>query len=136
MLKFKNKIFFLLCLSSISACASSTTSSSWDCPRQKGVGCVNINGADNSSLNSDNHNSNKCGKSCKKHKKILIKNLKKKENLTLNQTSNNMTSSLDINLRSSEKVSRVMFSDFIDSNGNKHEPSIVYYVDEQTSWIK
>jgi type IV conjugative transfer system lipoprotein TraV len=137
-------LYLLLILIFLSSC-SSTTSSSWDCPRQNGVGCININGADNShnlglnsnySNNKNNNNYTKCDKACKKRKKQLLKNLKLKEHKQSLSKNLLLKDKETFSLRSSEKVSRVLFSSFIDEQGNNHDESIVYYVDEQPSWIR
>ena len=126
----------------LSSC--STTTSSWDCPMQDGAGCRTIYEADH------NVDSNCKGKKCKKaqkelsskyiDKKAFINHIKEteksekgKNTQSYSETQYNTSTGLK-SLRTKEKVSRVVFAPFIDSNGNRHEESVVYIVDEQPNW--
>lgn len=48
---------------------------------------------------------------------------------------NNLIPDNSQNLRSQEKIGRIWFAPFIDSDGNQHLESIVYVVDEESKWL-
>ena len=135
-------IILLSLLFILSSC--STTKGSWDCPMQDGAGCRTIYEADHD-VDSD-CKGKKCNKKLKKqsekyiNKKAFIKHIKETEkskkgkNVSIySENQNNKPTALK-SLRTNEKVSRVVFAPFIDSNGNRHEQSTVYIVDEQPNW--
>jgi type IV conjugative transfer system lipoprotein TraV len=58
------------------------------------------------------------------------------QDLTTNSTIiKDLTSNNSQNLRSQEKIGRIWFAPFIDSDGNQHLESIVYVVDEEPKWL-
>lgn len=61
---------------------------------------------------------------------------KNPQDLTTNSTIiKNLTPDNNKNLRSQEKIGRIWFAPFIDSEGNQHLESIVYVVDEESKWL-
>jgi hypothetical protein len=111
--------YSLIFLVLLNAC--SPTSSSWSCKATLNGMCKSIGEIDsgyNDKLKSNSINL-KDEKNSKKNKEDNLKNI----------------TSFD-DYRSEEKVSRVMFSPYIDEAGNRHDKSIVYYLEQKAEWKK
>jgi hypothetical protein len=93
----------------------SPVSSSWGCKGNLTGSCRTISEIDDNSLSFDDE-----------------KNLRDfKEQKTQGNT--NDSHSFDI-YRSKEKVARVLFAPYIDKAGNRHDKSIVYYLERKSNW--
>ncbi len=57
------------------------------------------------------------------------------DSITSSTIIKNLTSDNSQSLRSQEKIGRIWFAPFIDSDGNQHLESIVYVVDEEPKWL-
>lgn len=112
-----------ICLISICLCliasACSPVSSYWSCKGHVKGSCKTINEIDNNS--SENNN-------------INLKNSFKNKNETESLQNNNISSFDDF--RSKESVARVVFSPYVDAAGNRHDVSIVYYLEQKSEWRK
>lgn len=115
-MKSKNYLI-LLAVSLVVSCAP--ISSNWSCKSSLAGTCRNIGEIDNNYAKNDYDDNN-----------IMVKNNKTKSKVAM--TEENITSFNDY--RSKEKVSRVMFSPYIDEAGNRHDKSVVYFLEEKAEW--
>lgn len=127
------KFILIFLLLNISSC--SNTKSSWDCPIL-GAGdgnCRSIKRADLIHKLSENNNN----QFSEIPSKINIKlTTLKTENVNKNKTNKeDQISDSKPLLRTEEKIGRVWFAPFIDSDGNQHSQKIIYVVDEQAKWM-
>ncbi len=140
------KQLLILTLFIISSC-SSNIKGSWTCPILEGGkgSCVSIGDADGYQLSNNNSNLSAAPEGYfDKQQKIQIKliapKLKDLKKLTTTQTSSltNPTQNLgrsSSQLRTEEKVGKIWFAPYIDSDGNQHGENIIYVVDEKPKWI-
>ena len=94
----------------------SPVSSSWTCK-------TNLKGTCNSIWEIDNDDQ----KDETKKNINLKKNFKQKVYKTNNTTNFN-------DFRSKERVARVVFSPYVDEAGNRHDISVVYYLEQKSDW--
>lgn len=132
-------LFILLLIFSITSC-SSNVKGSWSCPTLEGGkgNCVSISEADE--FNLSNNNTRLPESYFDKQQKIEIKliapKLKDLQRLTTSPQQNptpqtNPTSKL----RTTEKIGKIWFAPYIDSDGNQHGENVIYIVDEKSKWI-
>jgi type IV conjugative transfer system lipoprotein TraV len=133
--------FLVLTLITVLTSCSSNVKGSWSCPLLEGGkgSCVSIAEADDFRL-ADSKNTTLPESYFDKQQKIEIKlvapKLKDLQKLTATPTSpqiNLVRSSPQ--LRTEEKVGKIWFSPYIDSDGNQHSESVIYVVDEKPKWI-
>lgn len=126
------KLFIIFLLINLFSC--SNTKSTWDCPIL-GAGngnCRSIKKADLSHQIVENKN-----EFFQLPAKINIKLIApkfedvKKLQIENKEEKNNAKS----NLRTEEKIGRVWFAPFIDSEGNQHSQKTIYVVDEEAKWM-
>ena len=126
------KLFIIFLLINLFSC--SNTKSTWDCPIL-GAGngnCRSIKKADLNHQIIENKN-----EFFQLPAKINIKLIApkfedvKKLQIENKEEKNNAKS----NLRTEEKIGRVWFAPFIDSEGNQHSQKTIYVVDEEAKWI-
>lgn len=121
-----------------SSCSS--TKNSWDCPILNGstTNCSPIKESDSISNNIDNK---KVGfdlfsNSTQKIEINLIapkfNDLKKLQKNELPKIEN---SDSNPKLRTKEKVGKIWFAPYIDSDGNQHSEKTIYVVDEEAKWV-
>ncbi len=155
------KYLILLILILASSC-SRNVKGSWSCPILEGGGkgnCVSIGEVDlqlnNNAINStalpdDYTNSeqkikiNLIAPKLADLKKIeelrnkLSKNTNSTQNITdvdLNRLNSISRDNKKNKLRTEEKVGKVWFAPYIDSDGNQHGESVIYVVDEKSRWV-
>lgn len=116
-MKIKSIIYCFLSLL-ISACASNVRSD-WDCKLPGGGTCKEMSEIDNGYISNISDIENKS---------FLKKVEKENKNVSINYNSFE-------DLRTKEKVSRVMFAPYIDKYGYRHETSVVNYVEQKSDWI-
>ena len=96
----------------------SPVSSTWSCKSSINGVCKNIREIDNGYVDS---------KDIENNSNNFVKRFNKEYNK--NHNNNFLT-----DFRSKEKVSRVKFSPYIDRAGNRHERSIVYFIEQKADW--
>lgn len=154
------KITLIFCLL-VAGCASHI-GSNWQCPNPtaKGSPCVNIAQADSQSKKQekeDTQDKNPINRNVTDHmvKAAAIsgeKLEKPQETLALNNLKEEPVRAttgiapelpyieekyeVALKRRTTESVARVWFAPFIDKYNNRHEESIIYVVDQESSWRK
>lgn len=118
----KNKFILFTSLLLITA-SCSPVSSSWSCKNGLKGSCKTIKEIDTGYIDNNKNDSKSV-------------NLKEK----INQKSNNNISSTEDSsfndFRSKESVARVKFSPYVDEAGNRHDSSVVYYLEQKAEWRK
>ena len=150
----------LLILSSLSiillSSCSSNVKGSWSCPILEGGkgSCVSIGEADSSKSADNNINlpESYFDKNQKIEITLLAPRLKDLEKISAKSKAqpiendiqddvqhltknSNINHSPKNNLRTEEKVGKVWFAPYIDSDGNQHSESTIFVVDEKPKWI-
>jgi type IV conjugative transfer system lipoprotein TraV len=139
----KLTVLTLITVLTVLTSCSSNVKGSWSCPVIEGGkgSCVSIGDADGYQLSNNNSNLSATPEGYfDKQQKIQIKliapKLKDLKKLTivppLPQTNQVRSSS---QLRTEEKVGKIWFAPYIDSDGNQHGENIIYVVDEKPKWI-
>ena len=135
-----NKLIILIIISIFSFSCSSNVKGTWSCPILEGGkgSCVSIQEADilsHSSLTtlqptaySDSNQKIKIKLLAPKLKQLRqFKNIKKKEKIVVENENQKY--------RTKEKVGRIWFAPYIDSEGNQHSEGYIYVVDEKPRWV-
>ncbi len=139
---FINSAAIIFSIFFINSC-SGNIKGSWTCPVLEGGkgSCVSIGDADNYQLANGNINLSATPEGYfDKQQEIQIKlvapKFKDLQKLTTTQTSpqTNLVRGSS-QLRTKEKVGKVWFAPYIDSDSNQHGESITYIVDEKPKWI-
>jgi len=135
--------FLILLVTIITTSCSSNVKGSWSCPTLKGGkgSCVSISEADDYQLTNNNLSflpESYLDKSQKIKIELIAPKLAdlKKLNLLPQIDSKPALQKTPISkLRTEEKVGKVWFAPYIDSDGNQHSKSIIYIVDEKPKWV-
>lgn len=132
------KLFLIIAILFINSC-SSNLSSSWSCPALKGGkgNCVSITEADQkiSSISKTSTSSFADSK-----QEIVINLIAPKLDKITKKIPQTTCNNKDANnsplkrLRTEEKVGRVWFAPYIDSEGYNHSESVIFVVDEESKW--
>jgi type IV conjugative transfer system lipoprotein TraV len=131
------KVWKILPLLIMTSC-SSTVKGSWSCPTLEGGkgNCVSIKEAD-LFLQPENNSSFSYLDSKQKIKINLI--APKISDLKKLQLEKKEISKEEIapasQLRSQERIGKIWFAPYIDSEGNQHSESVIYVVDEESKWM-
>lgn len=133
-------IITIITLLIITSCSSSTKST-WSCPTLDGGkgSCISIKDADlmpsfdnqlmqlDSSDAAQNAQINLIAPKLKDLKKLDLENTSCMLNPKKQPAKQNL-------LRTEEKIGRVWFASYIDSEGSRHSEKIIYVVDEEAKW--
>lgn len=118
----KVEFIVFISLSLVTVSCISPVSSSWSCKNNVVGSCKTIGEIDNNLVaNKDNRG------------EINLNNKLKQENYDSGINGSNISFN---SFRSKENVARVMFSPYIDEAGNRHDKSIVYYLEQKAEWKK
>lgn len=109
-------IIILFCLL-ITSC--SPVSSNWSCKNDLSGSCKNIRDIDSGATSISNNSKN-----AQNNYFNNKNNYYRYNNTAFNE------------FRSEESVARVVFAPFIDEAGNRHDTSIVYYLEQKSDWKK
>jgi type IV conjugative transfer system lipoprotein TraV len=133
------RIIFIATIFFISSC-SSNTKSTWSCPILEGGkgSCVSIKDAD-LSLNESVKNNNSSNGFFNSNQKININLIapKLKDLQKIKQLENNdsFIKQRQTSLRTEEKVGKIWFAPYIDSEGYQHSEKVILVVDEEAKWV-
>ncbi len=135
------KYLFLIAIMSLNSC-SSNVKGNWTCPTPEGGkgNCISIKEADFTKLSTNSKPDFDYSKSEQEIKINLIapklSHLKK-----IQQTKDSKDKCVigdftqENKFRSTEKVGKIWFAPYIDSQGYHHMDSVIYVVDEEPKWI-
>lgn len=125
----RNRFGCLIALFLVAGC-SSNINSSWTCPTPtvEGQACLSISGADARANSKDKQNASEKTIQSAPVLKVLSKQV-----APLNLSEMQLEQNPQLH-RTEEKVARVWFAPFIDRFNNRHEDSIVYFVDSNSTW--
>lgn len=139
------RISLILLLTFLISACSSNVKGSWSCPVLEGGkgSCVSIGEADD--LRLSNPDVSLPESYFDKQQKIQItlvapklKDLKKlapSSQTSLPSVGSQQNNKPEQKLRTEEKVGKIWFAPYIDSDGNQHGESVIYIVDEKAKWI-
>jgi len=132
-----------ICLLFIIASCSSNTQSTWNCPAPEGGkgSCVSIKESDLSGsgeLEKNKFTTDFLSSSQKIEIKLVAPKLKDLKKLK-EESPKNAYVSEPVNhgsrLRTPERVGKIWFAPYIDSEGNQHSEKIIHVVDEEPKWV-
>ena len=116
-MEFINKCLYCLTLLIIIGC--SPVSSTWSCKGNVKGSCKTINEIENDYSQKETVDIENSFKD-----KINNENIKNKDISSFND------------FRSKESVARVVFAPYVDTAGNRHDVSTVYYLEQKAEWRK
>lgn len=124
--------------------SSCNTKGSWSCPTPEGGkgSCVSIKESDTvSSIPDEKQNFSYLNSSQKIEIKLLAPKLSELKKIQQERISSGVTpvevpyTSVNNKLRTQEKVGKIWFAPYIDSEGNQHSESVAHVVDEESKWV-
>lgn len=110
---------YLCCFTLLITVGCSPVSSSWSCKGNVKGGCKTINEIENDYSQKET---------------VDIRNSFKNKTNTENVKNKDIASFNDF--RSKESVARVVFAPYVDTAGNRHDVSTVYYLEQKAEWKK
>lgn len=115
----KNKFVLAAALLGLQSCAGSNIGSSWNCatPSVDGKACLNITEAD-----------------ARTREQIDTGPRKVSEEVLVVKLGIAVPDQEPMPYRTSERVARIWFAPFIDKYSNRHEDSLVHFVDQDSNW--
>jgi len=139
----------IISLLALSTSCSGSVKSNWSCPTPEGGkgSCVSIKDADmNDSSTKDKPSFNYIDSAQKIEIKLVtpkFKDLKKLQQEKDQKAEEGSaegklqagSQSQGTKLRTPEKVGKIWFAPYTDSDGNQHSESVIYVVDEEPRWI-
>jgi len=139
----KLTVLTLITVLTVLTSCSNNVKGSWTCPVLEGGkgSCVSIGDADGYQLSNNNSNFSATPEGYfDKQQKIEIKlvapKLKDLQKLTTTQISSQVNPvQSSSQLRTEERVGKIWFAPYIDSDGNQHGENVIYVVDEKPKWI-